>query len=501
MASWYGITVTNNRVTEIQLTSNRLSGNIPTSIGKLTNLGYLTMWDNNLTGNIPSSFGNLVNLSICALEINQLSGNIPSSFGKLVNLISIELGSNKLTGNIQPIFNKLTKMIYLDISGNQFTGNISFLNTMHGLHYADLHFNQFSGKIPVLNNIDSIGYLDLSNNQFNGSIPTFRKSAVFQYFNLNNNLLSGSINHQFDSLSSPYLDIFITNNQLSGNVPLHSLAHLHGIDFTNNQLNGTILPINDTIYYNHLQYLNLSHNQLTGKIPASINNLYYLNSVDVSSNQLSGTIPTLNKPNLPHLSSFQLDSNQFTFAGMGNLATTFPFAIYSPEANIHVTKKSNRLSVSAGGTLANNTYSWYRNGSLYKTKVGDSVVTINDKGSYYVTVTNSVATALTLYSDTINYLTGGNLTAAEISMKNKILSASIYPNPAKSLTTLSFNADGKYAITITNVSGKILQTKTGVALKGENTTQLDVSKYANGIYSITISDEKSRKQTVRLNKE
>ena len=67
--------------------------------------------------------------------------------------------------------------------------------------------------------------------------------------------------------------------------------------------------------------------------------------------------------------------------------------------------------------------------------------------------------------------------------------------------TLSFNADGKYSITIADVSGKVLQIKTGVAVKGTNVIQLDVSKYASGLYLVTITDGKNRKQTLRLNKE
>ena len=186
---------------------------------------------------------------------------------------------------------------------------------------------------------------------------------------------------------------------------------------------------------------------------------------------------------------------------MQNIATTFPFAVYSPQANIHITRKALKLSVSAGGTLANNTYTWYKNGNLFKTKVGDSVVTINGKGNYSVVVTNSVATRLTLYSDTLNYLTLNNFIADESVIENKISAASVYPNPAKSFATLSFYAEGKYTITITDISGKIFQTKVGVSNKNENIIQLDVSKYASGFYLISIVDEKGNKQTLKLNKE
>ena len=136
--------------------------------------------------------------------------------------------------------------------------------------------------------------------------------------------------------------------------------------------------------------------------------------------------------------------------------------------------------------------------TLVATNKRNSTFTPTQNGNYSVAVTNSVATKLTLYSDTILYNAGNNSIASKLNNNSSIF---IYPNPAKSFSTLLFNADGKYVITVADITGRILQTKTGVAIKGKNIIQLDVSKYASGIYSITIADEKNRKQAVRLNKE
>ena len=119
-------------------------------------------------------------------------------------------------------------------------------------------------------------------------------------------------------------------------------------------------------------------------------------------------------------------------------------------------------------------------------------------GNCSVAVTNSGATALTLYSDTVNYSSADNLIASQI---NKISSASLYSNPAKYYTTLSFNADGKYTIIITDILGKTLLTKIGVGIKEKNTIQLDVNKYASGTYLITITDSKGNKQSSKFVKE
>jgi hypothetical protein len=65
ISTWYGITVSDGRVTEINLGNypgNNLSGTIPQDIGDLTNLIKLNLSYNQLSGTIPLEIGNLTNL-------------------------------------------------------------------------------------------------------------------------------------------------------------------------------------------------------------------------------------------------------------------------------------------------------------------------------------------------------------------------------------------------------------------------------------------------------
>ena len=56
-----------------------LSGNIPESIGNLTNLEYLGLQFNAISGTIPEAVGELNSLWLLTLYDNEITGEIPNS--------------------------------------------------------------------------------------------------------------------------------------------------------------------------------------------------------------------------------------------------------------------------------------------------------------------------------------------------------------------------------------------------------------------------------------
>ncbi|XP_057435953.1 receptor-like protein Cf-9 [Lotus japonicus] len=84
----------------IDLSSNRISREIPDVVGDLKGLVLLNLSNNMFTGNIPSSLGKLSNLEVLDLSLNSLSGTIPQQLTELTFLEFINVSFNNLSGRI-----------------------------------------------------------------------------------------------------------------------------------------------------------------------------------------------------------------------------------------------------------------------------------------------------------------------------------------------------------------------------------------------------------------
>jgi Leucine-rich repeat (LRR) protein len=505
LRKWYRVATGKHRVISIRLSSNNLSGNIPSSLGNLTNLSRLELGNNQLSGSIPTALGNLTNLDFLTLNNNQLSGSIPTALGNLTNLDYLALNNNQLSGNIPAELGNLIKLNTLYLNNNQLSGSIpAELGNLTYLGFLYLNNNQLSGSIPAeLGNLTRLNTLHLNNNQLSGSIPAELGNLTnLSFLYLNNNQLSGSIPVELENLINiGYL--FLSYNQLSGTIPLElgKLTKLHGLFLDYNQLSGSIPKELGNL--ESILILSLSDNKFRSKIPTTFSQLTNLEELNLRNNQLRDTVPAF-LASLPLLKKLSIQFNHFTFDGLELLAQhNFNSFYYGFEKKIKVNQTSNTLSVYAGGTLSNNTYKWFNNGVLAATINGDSTFAPTASGNYSVEVTNSIATELTLKSDTVSFNAfasdqQNNISLLEAGNKNDF---SVYPNPAKTSVTITLNTTGNYFLKLTDVAGNVLQTKSVTAFKGENTIQLNVSKYAAGTYFITLTNQQKQSQTLKLNKQ
>eukprot|EP00985_Skeletonema_marinoi_P008780 scaffold4015_cov200-Skeletonema_marinoi.AAC.11 len=94
---WKGVTCKKNRVTELNLSNNGLSGRLSESIGNLTFIEVLDLSDNDIKGSIPTEIGLLSKLTYLRLSYNAFTGAAPESLVELTQLQLLQLQTNRIT--------------------------------------------------------------------------------------------------------------------------------------------------------------------------------------------------------------------------------------------------------------------------------------------------------------------------------------------------------------------------------------------------------------------
>ncbi|CAO2169595.1 unnamed protein product [Urochloa humidicola] len=206
----------------LELPGNRLTGEIPSSIGTLSRLAVLNLADNQLTGAIPASITSLSSLKHLDLANNQLTGRVPSDIGKLSMLSRALLGKNRLSGSIPASVSSMPRLADLDISENQLTGGIPDGLGNNGRVLTSLYLggNRLSGGIPAsLLRSAGLGIVNLSRNALEGPVPdVFTAQSYFMLLDLSRNRLTGGVPRSLASAAYVgHLDL--SHNRLCGAIP------------------------------------------------------------------------------------------------------------------------------------------------------------------------------------------------------------------------------------------------------------------------------------------
>ena len=240
---------------------------IPTSIGGLKGLTYLSLYDMGYTGPIPSALFTLTKLNSLYLQSNALSGLIPTTLANLKQLQALSLDYNRLNGTLPAVLLHLPQLNYLSLQGNSLRGTIpSIISKNTVLQQLYLDSNQFIGSISKsLVNLTNLQSLGLSNNA----------QQTCEYTYVNQNWVYSCTNF----------------GGFNGTLPavLYRLKSLNFINLISNSLTGTLSPSISAL--SSLQTLLLSGNKFSKSIPSSISVLQNLQNVYLDSNRFSGRIP------------------------------------------------------------------------------------------------------------------------------------------------------------------------------------------------------------------
>ncbi|CAN6247471.1 unnamed protein product [Urochloa humidicola] len=344
---------------ELSAPSNNLSGELPPTLSRCRRLRILNLRNNSLAGGIGVDFHALGELSYLDLGVNGFTGQIPASLPECRGLTALNLGRNKLAGEIPASFANFTSLSFLSLTGNAFSNVSSALRTLQGLpnltslvltknfhggeemppdiagsgfssiqvlviancelhgevpawiaglrklRVLDLSWNRLTGPIPPwIGELDRLFYLDISNNSLHGEIPASSLTRMtgfvagggeddaavqdFPFFMRRNTSVQG---RQYNQVSSFPPSLVLSHNNLTGGVPaaLGGLTKLHIVDLSWNSLSGPIPP--ELSEMASLESLDLSRNSLSGPIPPELTRLSFLSHLDVSHNNLSGEVP------------------------------------------------------------------------------------------------------------------------------------------------------------------------------------------------------------------
>jgi len=325
-------------ITELDLSSSDLSGEIPPEIGNLTNLTNLYLGSNQLSGEIPESICNLVE-NDCYIELgpNNLCPPYPECLTEdqigeqtcagpcsgcnpgaewfssdectqwVTDINECNSGDLQVLENFifQNSIDEETSMTDYDNGDGTFEalemgeqiwvdGRITKFNPFGNWNNDPTEFSYGLTVVPEnISDLNELKYLDLDNNQLETFPESFGDLSLLETLWLGRNPLEVIPESIFDLLSLSLLGVYETN--ISEIPPeIGNLTNLTYLWLNDNQLSGEIPSEIGNL--TNLTYLDLRWNQLTGQIPESICDIdnidWSSNSFYITNNQLCPPYPS-----------------------------------------------------------------------------------------------------------------------------------------------------------------------------------------------------------------
>ncbi|XP_065629853.1 cuscuta receptor 1 [Quercus suber] len=232
-----------NYMSGIDLSCNRLAGEIPSELGSISNIHALNLSHNNLIGSIPTTFSNLKKIESLDLSYNNLGGRIPPQLIELTTLEVFKVAHNNLSGPTPD-----RKAQFGTFDENSYEGNPLLCG-------PPLHKECTE---PTMLAADYGGEEG----------DSFIDMDVF-----------------YITFTVAYITVLGIISLLCIN-PYWRQVWLRFIEVCIDICYGFVVRINFNIHA-----LNLSHNNLIGSIPTTFSNLKKIESLDLSYNNLGGRIP------------------------------------------------------------------------------------------------------------------------------------------------------------------------------------------------------------------
>ncbi len=374
---WYGVTVEDEHIVQINLPNNRVRGAIPTSFGNLKHLRILNLSSNSssyyahdLSTTDLDNLSGLESLEELNFRYCNISGNPPTSWSQLTKLKSLTISNNTLSGPIFSEIGNLTALETIDFSQNNISVIPSTISNLTNLKTLNLSYNDLTVLPQELEDLTSLTTLYVNSNQITNT-EAFLNSSVnlilySQTLNLDEFVFNGDdvvltnipnitrynrTTNDFSALNNFYLRI--DNSNVATNIPMQAdgsliipkehLSSLTGenqvsiyqqngasyntyINFTTTTVDLPAIP--DAEYQALVDFYNATQGD-SGWIntwDVSVNNLNegawyglsiedgHITSINLYRNRIRGAIPA-SFSNLKFLKTLNLSSNSSSYYG------------------------------------------------------------------------------------------------------------------------------------------------------------------------------------------
>ncbi|KAK6278778.1 hypothetical protein POUND7_019045 [Theobroma cacao] len=362
-------------VRSIDFSNNNLSGEIPVEVTNLLGLGSLNLSNNLLTGTIPKNIGVMKSLESVDFSLNKLSGPIPESISTLTFLNHLNLSYNNLIGQI-PSSTQLQSLEPSNFIGNQLCGlplpnkcsaNGTIQNTRNGRGENDKGFvtdwfwfgmaygfvigfwsvflplRWIGGLVPrQLGNISSLQHLNLyAGDEYNlhvANLQWLSGLSSLKHLDLGNVNLTKASNWLKVLNTLPSLKkLYLPGCQLLQVPPPINLnrSSLANLDLSSNSFENTgVVDFSWIFHLKSLVSLDLSHNDLKGRVFDGLANMTSLRHLDLSFNAFNSSIPEW---------LYNLNSLQFLNLGSNSLKGLISSAIGNMSSAISLDFSENEL--------------------------------------------------------------------------------------------------------------------------------------------------------------
>ena len=175
---WPGVKCSGGRVTTLALSGGKVSGTLPAEVCQLNQLAVLDLNENpRLSGTLPTQLGRVSSLTHLYLFGSALSGSIPE-LGGCRALQELEISHCRLSGTLPSSLRAASKLEFVFLESNALSGTLpTSLSRLGRLHELELSENRLSGSVPAALRAMPLKHLDLQKNpRLSGAAET-RASA------------------------------------------------------------------------------------------------------------------------------------------------------------------------------------------------------------------------------------------------------------------------------------------------------------------------------------